>query len=128
MQTIEIPRADWAAWLSGFTASHRDWLVSVDVLNPEFGAQPQVSNLPLLGVSAERVNYDDTVAVTVGRSPREHLSHLVHRVTSIAVERTEKGAEAALQIVSADGTTTLLRFRSPALPETVDGMPSPKAT
>ena len=64
----------------------------------------------------------NTVAIEVGRSPGDHLTHLVHDVTRISLERTDAGADVALQIVSADGTTTLVRFRSPALPDTVDGV------
>ena len=125
MQTIEIPRAAWAGRLNEFTSAHQGWLVSLDVLGPELGAQPEVSNLPLLGVSADTSSCDDTIVIAVGRPPGEHLSHLVHQVTRIYLERTEEGADAALQIESADGTRTLMRFRVPTLPESVDGMPRP---
>jgi hypothetical protein len=43
-------------------------------------------------------------------------------VTRIYLERTNDGADAALQIESADGTKAILRFRATALPETVDGV------
>jgi len=119
MRTVEIPREEWAQRLKEFTAIHEGWLVSLDVLGPKIGAQPAIDNLPLLGVSADRI---DTIAVSVARSATEHLGHIVHAVTRIHVERTDDGADAALQIESADGTRTILRFRVAALPETVDGI------
>lgn len=122
MRTLEIPREAWVNRLNEFTIIHEGWLVSLDVLGPEIGAQPEVDNLPLLGVSADRVNHDGTVAVSVSRSATEHFTHVIHAVTRIYIERTDDGADAALQIESADGSTTILRFRAAALPETVDGI------
>jgi hypothetical protein len=122
MRTVEIPRAEWAQRLGEFTAIHAGWLVSLDVLAPEIGAQPEIDNLPLLGVSTDRIDHDATIAVSAARSPTEHLTHVIHAATRIYVERTDEGADAALQIQSADGSSTILRFRAAALPETVDGV------
>ena len=58
MQTVEIPRKAWAQTLNEFTAIHEGWLVSLDVLGPTIGAQPEINNLPLLGVLADRVDHD----------------------------------------------------------------------
>jgi hypothetical protein len=122
MQTLEIPREAWVHRLNEFTSIHDGWLVSLDVLGPDIGAQPQVDNLPLLGISADRSNHDGTIAVSVGRSGTDQFTHIIHAVTHILVERTDEGADAALQIQSADGNTTIVRFRSAVLPETVDGV------
>ena len=63
MRTVEIPREAWAQALNEFTAIHEGWLVSLDVLGPEIGAQLEINNLPLLGVSADRA--DDIVISAV---------------------------------------------------------------
>jgi hypothetical protein len=122
MQTVEIPREAWARRLNEFTTIHEGWLVSLDVLGAELGAQPEIDNLPLLGVSADRIDRDGTIVVSVARSVSEHFTHIIEAVTRIYIERTDDGADAALQIESADGTRTILRFRAAALPETVDGV------
>ena len=122
MRTIEIPCEAWVDRLNEFTTIHEGWLVSLDVLGPDIGAQPELHNLPLLGVSADRANHDGTVAVSAARSTTEHLTHFVHGVTRIYVEQTDDGADVALQIESDDRTRTILRFRAAALPETVDGI------
>ena len=122
MQTFEIPRKAWAERLNEFTAVHDGWLVSIDVLSPEMGAQRQVDKLPLLGISADRVDHDGTVAVSVAQSGAGHLTHVIHDVTRICLEQTADGADAALEIESADGTKTIVRFWVAALPETVDGV------
>lgn len=122
MQTVEIPREAWDQRLNEFTAVHEGWLVSLDVLAAEIGAQPEIRNLPLLGVSSDRIDHDATIAISVARSATDHFTHVIHAVTRVYVERTEEGADAALQIESADGTRTILRFRAAVLPETVDGI------
>jgi uncharacterized protein DUF5335 len=122
MRTVEIPREEWVQRLNEFTAMHEGWLVSLDVLGPKIGAQPEIRHLPLLGVAADRIDRDGTITVSVARSATEHLGHIVHAVTRICVERSDEGADAALQVESADGTRTILRFRVAALPETVDGI------
>lgn len=119
MRTVEIPREAWVQRLNEFSLIHDGWLVSLDVLGLEIGAQPEIANLPLLGVSAD---HNGTIAVSVARSATEHFTHVIHAVTRIYVERTDDGADAALEIESVDGTTTILRLRVAALPDTVDGI------
>lgn len=121
MQTVEVSRHDWGKALSQFSAIHEGWLVSLDVLNNEIGAQLEFNDLPLLGVSADHVK-DGTVTISAARSAAEHVSHTIHAPTRISIERREDGADVALQIESADGTKSILRFRTPALPETLDGI------
>jgi hypothetical protein len=120
--TIEIPRETWVDQLNEFTTLHEGWLVSIDVLGQEIGAQAEINNLPLLGVSADRIDHDGTIAISVARSTTEHFTHLISAVTRIYVERIDDGAQAALRIDSLDGTTTILRFRAPVLPHTVRGI------
>ena len=126
MQTIEIPRESWGHRLNEFTTIHEGWLVSLDILGAELGAQPEIDNLPLLGVSADHIDHDGTIAVSVARSASEHFTHIIEAVTHVYIERTDDGADAALQIESADGTRAILRFRATALPETVDGVVAPR--
>jgi hypothetical protein len=121
MRTIELAREAWADRLNEFTAIHEYWLVSVEVLG-ELGAQPEISNLPLLGVSIDRLDHDDVVVISVARSVSHHLTHVIEAVTRIFLQKTDDGADAALELESADGTKTILRFRASALPETVDGI------
>jgi len=125
MQTVEIPRQSWVRQLDEFSAVHEGWLVSLDILAPELGAQPEIANLPLVGVSVDREGRNDTIVVSVARSATEHLSHLIRSATRVFVERADDGPEAALEVESADGSKTILRFRSAARPETVDGIVRP---
>ncbi len=125
MQTIEVPREAWVERLDRFGAIHEGWLVSLDVLGPDIGAQPEIHDLPLLGISADRTEHNGTIAVSVARSATDHVTHRVHAATRIYIERTDEGADAALRIDSADGSAAILRFRAAVLPEAVDGIVRP---
>lgn len=122
MQTIEVPRQDWTRTLNEFAAIHQGWLISLEVLSPEMGAQREIHNLPLLGVSAEQIDGNGTITISAARSAGEHVSHTIHVPTRMHIERTDQGADVALQVESGDGVRTILRFRVTALPETLDGI------
>jgi hypothetical protein len=121
MRTTEIPRADWSRVLAEFSAAHDGWLVSLDILSPDLGAQPDIIDLPLVGVTFENIRAG-TVTISAGRSAEAEVTHSIRAPSHIWIERTDAGADAALATESADGTKTILRLRTAALPETVDGI------
>ena len=67
MRTTEIPRADWSRVTAEFSAAHDGWLVSLDILSPDIGAQPDITDLPLVGVTFEDIRAG-TVTISAGRS------------------------------------------------------------
>jgi hypothetical protein len=121
MRTTEIPRADWSRVLAEFNATHDGWLVSLDILSPDLGAQPDIIDLPLVGVTFEDL-HAGTLTISAGRSAVPEITHTIQAPNHLWVERTDAGADAALAIESADGATSILRLRTAALPETVDGI------
>jgi hypothetical protein len=95
--------------------AHEGWAASVEVVGPEAGLQPAVLNLPLIGVSAERVDHDGTVAISMALSAKEHFTRVIYDVARIFVEQPDDGSTAALLIESANGTRTTLRLRATPL-------------
>jgi hypothetical protein len=125
MNTVEIPSDAWPRALQAFSAAHDGWLISVDVLSSAIGAHPQVRDLPLVGVVAEPHEGGGTITITAALSGAGQITRTIHGPTRVWVEKTDQGADAAMQIESADGTATIVRFRTSALPETVDGLVQP---
>ena len=121
VHTIEIPRPEWTSALNAFSTVHEGWLVSVEVLAAGLGAQPEAVNLPLVAVTRGPSD-GAAVAITVGRAAGERLTHVIQAPQYVSIERTAAGADVALAIDSADGARTIVRFRTAALPETVDGI------
>ena len=95
----------------------------LEIFNTEIGAQVEGSGLILEGLTDEwnRVT-GNTITIMAGNTPDDHLAHSISHPTEVSLERTDGGADAALSIKSADGTTALLSFRSAVLPELADGL------
>ena len=123
MATREIPRDEWTEFFDGFSRQHEGWLVTVEVLGSEIGAQIEVRELRLEGITAEVKDDDEgAISIMVGETPDDHITHVITAPSHVRLEQTQEGADQALQIESASGATTLLRFRSAMLPEMVDGV------
>ena len=123
MRTVVIPRADWPAKLDEFSTVHDGWRISLDVLTPELGAQPEIENVPLRGVTAELSDRDTVITIAAGWKDAEHITHMIHAPTRVQLEQNESGADVALAIEAADHSKAILRITSPAMPDTVDGIP-----
>ena len=122
MRTIEIPVGDWSRALDQFSTLHEGWLVSLDLVAPTLGTQPEIRELPLVGVTAESNSLESIITIAAARRDGEHITHVVRSPRHVRIERTPEGADVALEVQSADGTAAILRFRVAALPETVDGV------
>jgi Family of unknown function (DUF5335) len=120
----EIPRDEWIEFFDGFSRQHEGWLAAVEVFGTDIGAQVEARELPFTGITADLKDGEDMVSIILGEEAEDHVTHTISRPTHVRLEQTAEGANAALQIESADGTTTLLRFRSAVLPEMVDGIVS----
>ena len=119
----EIPRNEWVEFLDSFSRQHEGWLVTVEVLGAEIGAQVEAQELPLQGITADlKGGGEDVISIILGGGATEHVTHSITGPTHVRIEQTEDGADMTLQIESSDGVTTLLRFRSAVLPEMVDGV------
>lgn len=123
MQTKQIPKTEWPGFLDSFSRKHEGWIVTLEVLNPEIGAQVEETGVVLEGLTDE---WDEVrgnrIIITTGNDPNYHITHTVSGPSEINVEQTPEGADVALAIKSTDGTTTLLSFHAIALPETVDAI------
>jgi hypothetical protein len=122
MPTQEIPRDEWKTFFDKFTQQHEGWLASLEVFAPNIGAQQEALDLPLEGISTTaKENGPQTIAISLGKTPEDHVTHTIADPTRLWLEQTSQRANAALEIESADEVKTLLRFRSPLPAEMVDG-------
>src|SRR5436305_10779224 len=102
-QMREIPRAEWVEFLDGFSRQHEGWLVTVEVFGAEIGAQVEAQQLPLVGITAElKRDGEKSISIIAGEETEAHITHTVTQPPHVRLEQTESGADAALQIESAD--------------------------
>jgi len=118
MATRDIPRESWKEFFGGFSRRHQGWLVDVEVLGADIGAQLEAEDLPLEGISADHQNKDISIALL---RDGKVIEHFVTKPERVRVEE-EGGAEVAIEIDSSSGPTTIVTFRAAASPEEVDGL------
>ena len=123
MSTQEIPREDWNNFFDVFSRQHEGWLATLEVFGPDVGAQEEAHELPFEGISiASEGNGADAIAINLGKTPEDHVTHTITKPEHVWLEQTSGGANAALEIESENQNKALLRFRSTLPPEMVDGV------
>ena len=123
MPTQKIPREDWNNFFDVFSRQHEGWLATLEIFASDIGAQEEAHELPLEGISiASGGNGADAIAINLGKTPEDHVTHTITKPEHVWLEQTSGGADAALEIDSDNQTKTLLRFRSAMPPEMVDGV------
>ena len=118
---VEIAHNQWTAYLDSFSRSHMDWLVAVEIRSPE-GRLMVVEERPLKGVSLDSAEGIDRAYIQVGGGPEARLTHTIERPVRITLKQSQSGAHEGLEIAMANGTTTVIRFRTTIQPETLDGI------
>ncbi len=111
MQTREIPRDEWGSFLNGFSRRHERWRITVDVLSPDLGAQTEVKQVPLLGISAAAKCGENKISIMTANGPGAHTTHFIEEPRRLWLEQSEEGADRSIEIESANGIKTIVRFR-----------------
>ena len=84
--------------------------MSLDILSESIGAQSEFHQMSLAGITAEPSD-GGTISITVTVSAGGFATHTIHSPVHVFIEESDAGADAALEIESADGTKAILQFR-----------------
>jgi len=103
----EIPVSEWAVELEAFTRRNIGRLASLEVDDPELGAQAQEHDYPFLGAAWD--HHDERVEIMLGdfEGANRHLTRGIGGVTAIDVVRDERGREWILRVAHGSGQTIL---------------------
>lgn len=113
MATVEVPRDQWNKFFDDFSRQHEEWIVSIEVLGSDLGDQKEATS-PFVGISADLKDKESRITVMTGDARKGHLTHIVNTPTRVWFREPEGSAHEALELESADGTKTLLRFSRPS--------------
>jgi Family of unknown function (DUF5335) len=116
----EIPRGEWLSFLDSFSRQHEGWPVTLEVPEGQGGSEVEAENLKLEGITREHWEDHDRISIALGQAPHDHLTHFVSDPIRVSFLETKDGGHAGLQIEAADGGRTVVRFRGPAKPETLN--------
>lgn len=122
MPLIKVPHKEWITFIEDFSRSHHRWYASL-IQRATEGDHLIAENMPLTGVA---IITDDkngnSLVITLGEGPDNMFRHVLKGPVGISYEETESGAHNALNIECKDGSFTVLKFRSAARPEMLDGL------
>jgi len=118
---IEIPPEEWMSFFDSFSWQHEGWLASVKVSQ---GSEQkwEVKERKLSGISSDHLTARDEIYITIDRDEGGQLTHPIKNPMKVVFRRDLEGAHEGIDIVSADATTTSIRFRIASRPETLDGV------
>ena len=119
-QSIDIPAANWATFLDGFTHQHQGWLVTTAIASGR-GQSTQTEASRLKEVALVQVGKRPHIRISVG-GPGPGTIHEVIDPVRLTFKLDAKGAHEGLDISTPDGSVVVLRFRVAASPEALDGV------
>ena len=118
---VEIPPEDWIGFFDSFSRQHEGWLASIEItLGKE--KRTELRDRPLQGISCDHLSARDEIYLSFEGGDGKHLTHPVRNPMKAVFRRDLEGAHEGIDINSADGSLTSLRFRIAAKPETLDGL------
>jgi hypothetical protein len=116
MHTKQIPITDWRRTLDSLSRSYDGALVSLEILGGEVGAEEEVHDQPLRGITSDRTG----VTVQIEKLGGLRLDHRVADPQKLRIVETDEGAVIAIEIEDDGGMYSVVRFRSPVRPEVFD--------
>jgi hypothetical protein len=116
---VDIQCRDWISFLDSFSRQHEDWLATSEISSPT-SRQIEVKNGRFKGISIDHCNRERRLYVHVETTGR--VTHIVAAPVRITLKQTQAEAHEGLEITSADGESTIVRFRSAMRPEMINGL------
>jgi Family of unknown function (DUF5335) len=103
--TPKAGRGEWSALLEQLTKEHEGHHTTIELLDPQYGDEPQAERLPFAYAGYDP--RDDVVIVAVGGNSSRYpvvLRHMVWHPEQVDI------AGNAFRVIEKDGTTTLVAF------------------
>ena len=108
---MPIPQERWAEELNAFTRRNLGRRASLEVDDPELGAQAQERDYPFLGAAYD--HHDERVEIMLGdfTAGQRHLTRNIANVKSIDVLRDEEERDWILRVAHGNGQTIMALSR-----------------
>lgn len=122
MATREIERSKWNEEFNRLSREHLGWVISVEVIGEEMGAQIESRQMPFGGISADFKDKENRIEIGVGASSQAHVTHAIIEPVLVYLKQNEMAEDEALEIEAADGTKTIVRFRTSNQAQSAGGL------
>jgi len=118
---VEIPAEQWIGFFDSFSRQHEGWLASIEITEGN-AKRTELRDRPLEGISCDQIGARDEIYLSFDGGEGVNLTHPVRNPMKVVFRRDIEGAHEGIDLNSADGSLTSVRFRIPAKPETLDGL------
>ena len=112
MDWVEVPPAEWQAFLGKFSDEHRGWRAAIDQHQPGHIPERLVEGLPLQLILAEQAGFGvNDIAIVAGEDDSDAAGHLLHRICQarhVRVAQSHFRNDIAVSIEPAGGPSTVL--------------------
>jgi hypothetical protein len=115
VRTREISLDQWQSFFNDFTQLHQDEHVNVETIRQgQSGARSRLCDLPLLGIVAAnpKPGQDQWIEVLARDPSGAPAAHAIVNPSRVRLAEEDDHA-VALQVESADGSITMIRFEPP---------------
>ena len=115
MKTRDISCDQWQSFFNDFTRLHQDEHVNVETIRQgRSGAQSKLCDLPLLGIVSgfSRPGQEEWIEVIARDASGAPATHAIEKPSRVCLAE-EHDQAVALQVESADGSVTMIRFEPP---------------
>lgn len=116
METRRIPPAMWGKTFDDLSRAFSGAVASLEIVGGSLGAEEEVRNQPLRGISYDRSG----VTVQFEKTGGLRLEHRVADPRMVRIVSTKEGAVIAVEIEDGTGMENLVRFRSPLRQDAMD--------
>jgi hypothetical protein len=110
MQTIDTRQ--WTSFANRFTSEHDGWSASLQLREPSGAIEMAIDDRPFRGLTIENHLGNESIILTFGDDPDEHLTHIVEHPRSVTLEDAGP-TQCSLIVGLADGSGCVLELASP---------------
>ena len=113
MRTKQIPVLDWRSSLDALSRSHDGALASLEIVGGEVGAEEEVHDQPMRGITSD----PSGVTIWFEKAGGTRIDHRIAHPQKLRLLESSEGAIVALEVEDDAGMRSFLRFSAPARPE-----------
>ena len=110
MRSQEIPSEQWVPFLNDLSKRHQGDHVSIELIGRDIGDQHEAQDQSLLGITVDPPTGACRIEVMAGDPQSTNIAHEIAHPIHVRLAQNDDGRDAALEIESDGGPSTLLRF------------------
>jgi hypothetical protein len=110
MSTREIPKTEWKSFFDEFSTKHHGWVVTVEEIGGELGAQEEANKLPLVGIAADVKDRESQMTLILGGRPGADVNRIIPKPIRVWSRQDEGEEHDAIEIEAEDDFKVILRF------------------